>query len=429
MSQTELDTGIRLHYIPKTNLKTTLIKVFFHWPLGDYNGHMAVIPKVLERGPSPYPSITEFYRQLEEMYGAELVTGVHKKGERQMIEFRLETVSQDFLLEQGKQYVNLDKVIKLMSQVIFEPVTKGAGFKKELVEQEKKNQIDRIKKLKDDKTNYAVERLIAHMCENEPFSKSKFGTEEEVKSITPYSLYEQYRKLLSSAPIDIFVVGHFSQEELNSAIQKHFNFPDRENIPNFTTEIIKDVDETKEVKENEKINQSKLCLGFRTQISFKDELIFPLMLFNGVLGGFSHSRLFRVVREQHSLCYYVLSRLEKSKGVMVVNAGIQKEDYEKTVELITKELEKLRQDDIQDKELDMTKQSLLSAMRQIEDNPDAICETILEGIINDRVMTPEEIKEKIANVDRDRILTAAQKVALDTVYIMADAKQEKVGVT
>ncbi len=429
----EIAQNVHLHLVPKDNLKTVVIKLFFHWPLGDDTGHTAVVPKVLERGPENFKNTLQFNRKLEELYGTKLVTAVHKKGERQLIEFRIEAVNKNFIPDVKQDKMDFEEACKLLSQIIFRPHSDlqdgdSHRFVKQRVERERKTQLSRIKKQKDDKTNYAVERLISHMCQDEVFRYSKFGTEEEVNKITPVSLYQSYLNLLSNAPVDIFVIGNFDKKHVESQVRENLQFHDRENCPDFSVQVQHFVNDSNEVIESEQVNQGKLCLGYRTQISFTDERIYPLIIFNGVFGGFPHSRLFRIVREQHSLCYYIVSRLEKSKGILVINAGIDKDDFNKAKDLIITESEQLIKGDIEEQEVEMSKKSLLSAMEQIEDTPDGICEMLLEGIINNNKVTPKEIREKIEQVSVEQVNNIGKEIQLDTVYFMANNMERKAGV-
>jgi len=47
------------------------------------------------------------------------------------------------------------------------------------------------------------------------------------------------------------------------------------------------------------------------------------LVYNSILGGGLHSKLFQNVREKAGLAYYAFSRLEKFKGLMVVSCGIE----------------------------------------------------------------------------------------------------------
>ena len=53
------------------------------------------------------------------------------------------------------------------------------------------------------------------------------------------------------------------------------------------------------------------------------QIISHLQVFNGIFGGFPHSKLFINVREKASLAYYAASRLESHKGLLMVMSGIE----------------------------------------------------------------------------------------------------------
>ena len=73
------------------------------------------------------------------------------------------------------------------------------------------------------------------------------------------------------------------------------------------------------------MKQGKLNIGFRSNIFYGDPEYFALQLYNGLFGGFSHSKLFINVREKASLAYYASSRLESHKGLLIVMSGIENE--------------------------------------------------------------------------------------------------------
>jgi N-acetylmuramic acid 6-phosphate etherase len=67
--------------------------------------------------------------------------------------------------------------------MMFEPVTENGAFKAEYVEREKKNLIDRIEGLINDKRSYARMRCIQEMCKGEAFAINRLGTKEGVEKI------------------------------------------------------------------------------------------------------------------------------------------------------------------------------------------------------------------------------------------------------
>ena len=55
---------------------------------------------------------------------------------------------------------------------------------------------------------------------------------------------------------------------------------------------------TMEIIETMDVDQGKLVMGGRTGVTWNDPDIFPLTYYNGIFGGFAHSKLFVNVRER-----------------------------------------------------------------------------------------------------------------------------------
>ena len=137
----------------------------------------------------------------------------------------------------------------------------------------------------------------------------------------------------------IFVIGDVDIKEATDLIKMYFKF-----------DILKKlkmpfmVDEKKPRRSklvfNEKIDntQSKLAIGCRINGLSEYERNYPLTLFNVIFGGCSDSKLFKEVREENSLCYTIYSITNKLDNVLLIRAGIDKENYKKTVSLIEKNL-------------------------------------------------------------------------------------------
>ena len=86
------------------------------------------------------------------------------------------------------------------------------------------------------------------------------------------------------------------------------------------------------------VTQGKLCLGCRTNTAPDSDDYPALIVYNGILGGGIHSKLFRNVREKASLAYYAYSMLEKFKGLMVISCGIDISNKQKALEIIEEQL-------------------------------------------------------------------------------------------
>ena len=65
--------------------------------------------------------------------------------------------------------------------------------------------------------------------------------------------------------------------------------------------------------------------------------------------------LFINVREKASLAYYVASRLESHKGLMLVMSGIDNKNYEQAVSIIKEQMKAMDCRDFSEEEMSQTK--------------------------------------------------------------------------
>ena len=119
-------------------------------------------------------------------------------------------------------------------------------------------------------------------------------------------------------------------------------------------------------------------MGYKANCCTLSENTAAMSVFSNLLGGYSQSRLFQVVREKNSLCYFIHSSYDPMNGIMTIAAGIDMNNYDKTKELIGKQIKDLQDGHITDEELSMVKTMLINALSKVDDDPDAIISIQLE---------------------------------------------------
>lgn len=195
------------------------------------------------------------------------------------------------------------------------------------------------------------------MCKDEPYALHVNGELDDVDGITPQSLYEAYQKAVSEDQLDIYVVGDVDEQQVDSYISKYFEANERELRPVPELEQTR-TREPQEVIEDADVKQGKLNMGFRTGTHFTDDDYPALQLFNGLFGGFSHSKLFINVREKASLAYYAASRIESFKGLLMVMSGIEVGNYQKAVDIIKEQFQEMKKAALQKRQSTRRKPSL-----------------------------------------------------------------------
>ena len=183
--------------------------------------------------------------------------------------------------------------------------------------------------------------------------------------------------------------------------------------------IVKEgADGLKEILERIEVEQGKLVLGCRTGVSWGHPEMFPLVMYNGVLGAFPHSKLFVNVREKAGLAYATSSSVDHSKGLLFVTAGIDPAKYEKCVAVIKEQLADMAAGKITDDEWDKTRRMIVDRVRSREDSPSGKIGAFLEMSLNGKPMTGEEVIEGVGKVTREEVVRVAKKVRPDTLFFL-----------
>ena len=419
----DLGSGLRLHLFQTSLFKTTTIKVFIHLPLDENATANALLVRVLGRGCRKYPTMRKISVFMDSLYGAIFGADISKIGEHHIIEFFFEFVSRRFL---PKHIDNTRSALNFLKQIIFNPLLQNGVFRSDYFSQEQAKLKDIIKSVYDDKISYADERCIQEMCKDEPYRIYEYGEIDKIDRISSKYVLNHYRDTVLKSPIDIFISGPREINRVKRLVSDIFS----QQVEEHRAKSIEDSKNSKPyalrstllkeqlIKENDKIDQSKLVLGCRTYTTWNDKEIFGLMMASGILGGFAHSKLFRYVREKAGLAYYVSSVLEKTKGLMFIRAGIDHNKFDAALKIIKEQLLLIQSGDISDEEINNTRSGIINRLKSIEDNASSFIDYDLELSINHRHDTLKELKEQFMAIKKEDITSAAQKIKVDTIYLL-----------
>jgi len=414
----QLNNGVNLFAHTTKKYTTTVIKVFIHQNLErDIATKTSLLPLVLKRGCEKFPSEQKIRMYLEELYGTGFGVDVIKKGERHILMFEMDIVDGEYL--PGENNIFQDGML-LLRDILLNPFIEEGGFSKDYLNQEKDILKRNIKGLFNNKMQYAVERCFEEMCKDENFGIYRYGNIENLKDINSKNLYEYYLDLINNNPIDIFIMGNLNLNEDLQVMEEIFDFPRKKTKIIEPTFVDKKVDKEKVVFETQNIEQGKLSLGLRTYTTYGDSDYYHFLMANGILGSGPHSKLFQNVRERASLAYYAFSRIEKTKGLMLITSGIEVANYQKALDIIKKQINDLKSGNISDYEMESTRKMLINAFKEASDNPSSVISLYLDGVINNREESITDMIEEIKKVDKKQVTEVSQKLALDTVYFLTN---------
>jgi predicted Zn-dependent peptidase len=205
-------------------------------------------------------------------------------------------------------------IVDILYKMSFSPV-----FNNEEIEIEKKVVLNEILKNKENNYNLVHENIFKIALGKHPLARNILGDEESINKFNSEILFDYYQKRFSEAPIVVSLSGNID-DELKQTVEELFScIPSRMEKYKGIEEIVSFSKEEKIVKKND-ILQNHLCLGYRIN-SYEDPKIFPLMVFNHILGEGQMSFLSRYMREKMGMVYSIGSTtyLYKEGGVLTVN--------------------------------------------------------------------------------------------------------------
>ena len=412
----EMKNKIVLHYIKEEKYKSNIIAVFLTVPLLRETVTInTLIPAVLKRGTSKFNDMQKLEKHLEDMYGSTLSASVDKTGNNHILKFYTETIKDEIVGE------NLfEKSIENISEIIFSPYLENGIFSNEYVNQEKEILNTVINNKVNNKSSYARGRCIENLCGKDGYGMYTYGYTEDLKNINAASIFNQYMEILKTAKIDIFVCTNKSEEEVKLVVEKYFNYDiliQRENIYEPKQTYIPSVEKTNEIKESMDVVQGNLLLGLTiTNIEKFDKN--SIIVLNALLGVGTNSKLFRNIREKEHLAYTASSSYIRNTNIICAYAGIEISNYQKTVDLIKKELNDLRKGNISKRELADAKSIITYSYNSLSDSPYSVINFYVDkSISNDNTSINECIK-LINKVKVSDIVNVAKKLNLNVIYYL-----------
>lgn len=413
-SKTECGNGIGLTRIYDDKFKSVSAYVFFVTKINKHNiSSNSLISKLLITSNSKIKSRTAFNKELMRLYGASIAVASTRAGDHQMFGLCASCLCDKFTI--GGEEIS-GKVTDMLLDCLFSPDIDKNGFNEKYFKIRKQDVIDSVKSAVNDKRGYALIRARKEIYKGEPSENSAYGSLDEAMALENKAIADEYRELLKTARVEIFIAGHSDAEKNVQRILDAFGKIKRENIPDIDYRALSPIKkEPVSFEEKIDVNQTKLVMAFKTE--YDDIYVNKLMVM--LFGATPFSKLFMNVREKLSLCYYCSAGFADTKNVMIVDSGTEKHNCERAKEEILAQLKAVAQGDFTDEELDNTKLALCTGFKSNNDTVSDMTAWYLTQFTRNEMCSPEEICERLMTVTREQIIEAAAAMRLDTVYVVS----------
>lgn len=297
----------------------------------------------------------------------------------------------------------LAKALDVLSDMVLHP-----SFPDEELQKEKKVVIEEMKMYKDSPNDYLYEEFSKKVFENHSLGRPIIGFEETVNNFEREDLYEYMDQRYQPWNLLVAVAGNVNHQKVVDLVSGYFADIKSEQKEEKQEELTPY--ETSEISLAKDIEQTHLILG-RRALDYDHDDKYRLLLANTVLGGGMSSRLHQNVREKYGYCYSIntFNQSYQDTGIFGIYVGTDK-DYVKHVrKLIEKELKKLQDKHIPQKELSEAKAQLKGKlMLSLESMSNRMSRLAKSELYYNRFITLDELIANIDGVQADEVKEFAQ---------------------
>ncbi|HWR71921.1 MAG TPA: pitrilysin family protein [Nitrospirota bacterium] len=299
---------------------------------------------------------------------------------------------------------HLPKAVDLLSDILL-----GSRFDPAELEKERKVILEEIKGVEDTPDDYIHELFINTVWPDHPLGRPILGTRETIKALTHKDILAYIEQYYSPREIVISVAGNFEHGRLIELLNAHFGaltrtgIPKQEATPAFTHAIA--------VKKKQ-LEQVQVCLGCKG-INYTHEDRFVISALNGVLGSSMSSRLFQEVREQNALAYSIYSYLAsyRDTGLLTVYAGTDPSNALQAVQLVIKEMKKIKDEGITAAEESRVKNQIKgNLVLSLESSNSHMSRLARQEIFYGKYLSVDDIIKGVEKVTTDQVQRIAQQL-------------------
>lgn len=291
------------------------------------------------------------------------------------------TTKEEIVLHATVLKEELPKAIDLLAELAF-----TSTFAQQEIIKERDVIFDEIDSYKDLLADAIYDEFESLLFKGHPLSMPILGDKKSLKRIDTAIFKDFVKRFFIPNNLVFTVVANSSAERVERLIKRSMAKYYSSNIAIKRVEESNNIQEPKELKldsllegtlfnksVNKKSHQGHCILG-TTAYSCMNKKRIPLILLVNILGGVaSSSRLNTVLRERYGLVYNVDASYTSfaDSGIVSIYFGCDKQDIDKCIKLIKREIDKLVETELSCRALSAAKKQLIGQLAITQDNGEA----------------------------------------------------------
>lgn len=303
----------------------------------------------------------------------------------------------------------LDQHIKPAVDLLSD-IFRQSRFAPKEVEKEKQVVLEEIRMVQDDPEDLVQELHAEQAMTRHPLGRSILGSARTIQALRRGQLLRYVRTHYHPQQTVVAVAGSFNLKELAPLLEKSFGAfiqPGAPRMHRWPSDVSGGL-----VVRKKMLEQAHLCLGLPgVALDHKDR--YGAYALNALLGGSVSSRLFQEVRERRGLAYSIYSYLSSfsDSGTLTIYAATRPREAARVVELISRELRRLRSRGVGDEELARTKNQMKgNLMLSLENSQSRMSKLAKDELHQGRYMSLEEILAEIERVNVEQLLRLSHEL-------------------
>lgn len=301
---------------------------------------------------------------------------------------------------------NFTKIFDVIADLYLNPI-----IQKDELEKERGVIIEEINMYEDLPMRNVSRLLDEVMYGDQPAGRSVLGTKEIIRTIKREDFVSYRDAHYVPEATTVVIAGNVVPAEAFKQIEKQFGSLTRQSAPKKPR--VKDTQKAPAIKVHyKKSHQAHFQLGFRS-LTANDKNLPILAVLRAVLGQGMSSRLFRKLREEMGVCYYVKTDVEthSDHGKFIIASGVDISRINLVLTTILDELRHIQKESITEEELQKAKEYHLGTMVMGLEASDEVAEYFgAKEILHTPLTTPEEYIKEVRRVTPRQVQKLAKEI-------------------
>lgn len=322
------------------------------------------------------------------------------------------TTKEEIVLHATILKEDLSKASSLLMEIATE-----ATFPDNEVNTERGVVIDEIKSYKDSPSEDVYDRFEEKLFRGHSLSMPILGTPQSVRATSADELRRFYKEKFVPGSMVFTIVADIDEKRMEADLLRTFDKffsgsgmvsgeltrPESVTLNNVFDEVI-----------NKRNHEANAVLGGYAPSLYEEKERIATSLMSNILGGPAmNSILNDILREKHGWVYGVESSYTQysDTGIMAISLGCERENTEKCIDAVRREISKLQDNALTDRKLRAAKKQFLGQIAISSDNGESQCLSMGKSLLAyGKVASAEEIKREIEAVSADLIRDMACRI-------------------